>query len=793
MGHGKIHGFGDTNDHAPSTYAEINALMSDADIVKSGGGTQAVVINVADGGLKASLDAITDSSIAKPYIVNVDAGVYSIGDNVLNIPAYVTLQGCGDVILDFTGNTTQEAITMVSGAKLRGIAVQNHLSSAYAINIDTAGSYVIDDITFINVTNGIQVNHASARVTVRQPTFLPFSAPMTSGIKSLVCESFVIYNVRTGGAQAITDLVWATGSGSHVHLFGMFSEETGVVNALRASSSARLEANEFIVKLATKGALIESGATMTIRAGILNENDYGVDISGSGSLLDAYNISMLANTVLNFQAGAGTTARGFGISDPDKFSVDPDAKLQASFLSTVPGDESLTTIAELHVGLPGFPRESAFGEGDSYVNGMKIYTYDAGLDSYTDETAAAKSPTGSTFTMGLDVNDALYCGSIVPISASEYHQFFGIKFLSTVAAVLGSGDMVAEYPTAQTGSITAFADAGGGQVTVTSAAHGLSNGDVVTISGTTNYNGTFEITNVTTNTFEITDTWVANDATGTWGDVWSRFNTMTCQSSGQYYRQNSDLFTAVAGNYQVMFDPRITSDWTKVDPPTLGTNYYWVRFRIRVATITTAPTFQQIKLHSNRAEINADGYRELFGKARAYYGIPVSWNTFQDAGGNMTDQDLWLTTNSRAGMVNNVFNGDGRSVGALFPLPRWVDTSAPLVIEAIIVPAATVSGSLTMTAYLNSSTDGDAIATGDPTVTTGEVSQAITKTVTALQQETFTFELDISDKGKEGAGVPAELLWLNLEATSRPGAGNIFGMSFLVKALQFRDGEHVTQ
>jgi hypothetical protein len=67
-----------------------------------------------------------------------------------------------------------------------------------------------------------------------------------------------------------------------------------------------------------------------------------------------------------------------------------------------------------------------------------------------------------------------------------------------------------------TGSITVFADAGGGQVTVTSAGHGLSNGDSVLITKTTNYDGGYVISNVTTDTFEITATWVADDATGTW-------------------------------------------------------------------------------------------------------------------------------------------------------------------------------------------------------------------------------------------------------------------------------------
>ena len=69
--------------------------------------------------------------------------------------------------------------------------------------------------------------------------------------------------------------------------------------------------------------------------------------------------------------------------------------------------------------------------------------------------------------------------------------------------------------TVETGAITAFADAGGGQVTVTSNTHNLAENEGVIITGTTNYNGTFTATNVTANTFEITDTWVADDATGT--------------------------------------------------------------------------------------------------------------------------------------------------------------------------------------------------------------------------------------------------------------------------------------
>lgn len=52
--------------------------------------------------------------------------------------------------------------------------------------------------------------------------------------------------------------------------------------------------------------------------------------------------------------------------------------------------------------------------------------------------------------------------------------------------------------------------------TVTSTLHGRTNSESVTISGSTNYNGTYTISNVTANTFEITQSFSVDDATGKW-------------------------------------------------------------------------------------------------------------------------------------------------------------------------------------------------------------------------------------------------------------------------------------
>lgn len=66
-----------------------------------------------------------------------------------------------------------------------------------------------------------------------------------------------------------------------------------------------------------------------------------------------------------------------------------------------------------------------------------------------------------------------------------------------------------------TGLVEATWDAGGGETNVTSTGHGLVTGQWVTISGTTSYNGTWQIENIGAVTFRIKMAFVGNE-TGEW-------------------------------------------------------------------------------------------------------------------------------------------------------------------------------------------------------------------------------------------------------------------------------------
>ena len=100
------------------------------------------------------------------------------------------------------------------------------------------------------------------------------------------------------------------------------------------------------------------------------------------------------------------------------------------------------------------------------------------------------------------------------------------------------------------GSITAVADYSGtvaGTVLITSAAHGLTTGFTILISGTTSYDGRYSITKVDANTFYITATFVATE-TGKWGQdeytLPTDFHKSTFFKIGSYilkYRSEEDI------------------------------------------------------------------------------------------------------------------------------------------------------------------------------------------------------------------------------------------------------------
>ena len=120
------------------------------------------------------------------------------------------------------------------------------------------------------------------------------------------------------------------------------------------------------------------------------------------------------------------------------------------------------------------------------------------------------------FTMSQTAKISAWSEYVFPWTIDDIAVLDGIVYLRSGNDVYKMDDAV-NFDANETGkTITAIASAGTGVTTITSSTHGRANGDTVIISGTTSYNGTFTISNVTTNTYTIPTAFEANDATGTY-------------------------------------------------------------------------------------------------------------------------------------------------------------------------------------------------------------------------------------------------------------------------------------
>lgn len=385
-------------------------------------------------------------------------------------------------------------------------------------------------------------------------------------------------------------------------------------------------------------------------------------------------------------------------------------------LDTTNEGQSIRIFDELSVGIPGQGKESIFGEGDSYVNGMLVYSYDG--STYTDITTEAASKEGSTFAFpNTAINSAIYVSTQrLTAGTTDPLQWFGIKHSCITAAV--GGEIVVEY----------------------------------------------------------------------WdGSSWVEFNHMSTDSSGGYYPHGKEIFKRV-GSDQIRFNSNIADDWALNDPTSIGTNYHWARFRT-VSTLTTAPVFEQFKVHSNRTEINADGFVEYFGIGKPLNILPIDAGAFNAANSSPQNQDVYFGDNLAVGRIENRFEANTVDrVGFVNPLPQDLDTSEPIKLILHFVSDEPNSGGeeVDFVVRWSNSNDGDRVygSTQSPTVAPREqsISQSVSFPAVEWTQFSFEFEMDVSDFLTRTASGGGDLFWCTIQ---RNNDGNSAWMVLIQVEIQY--------
>jgi hypothetical protein len=691
-----------------------------------------------------AISQISGSSIVNRYVIECAPGIYA--EDPIVLPQYVGINGKTNSSVTIIPNDINSPLISLGDFSTLSNLTINGVSNSIGVQMLTAGRTSIRTVTIANCNTGMYLNNASSEIVMSAIIILTNDPTGTSiKVDAGTCQ---IASVSIPKETDVLSCVEVSGSSSKVIVDGITINESAVGSVLKANSGATIYLMSSTILgdgASPIGKFVDAsgvGTSVHLNGVEVSYCDICV-LADDGADLDLISVDARnCGTVIEIGAtGSNTTitlvAMSFrGSTNLDMNLLSSTAKIIGT--ANVLADDKINITPGAVLNVSHYSTTSG-DEGFSIKGELHV-----GSPDFPSETCLGE---GDSYTRGLLA-----------------YTFDGASYVDISADVKSNTGSTFTFPNSDVGSAIYISS------------------DLVA-NGTMDYHKFLGFKNSMT-VAQVGGSIIAEYWNGA---TWTEVKTVTCQSSDKYYRQANRLFTAIAGNYQVLLNPNICDDWAKNDDPSVDANdRYWIRLRID-SVPSTLPVFEQFKLHSSRTEYNSDGYQEYFGLARPYVAVPVPWNTFQDAGSTVSNQDLWLSSNTPVGFSNNSFDTAGDSVGAITSLPSWVDTSAPLKVRVSLV--AEVSGSATFVATLNSSNDGSIISQADPASTVGEIQDTKVLTLVQDEQQWVEFEIDVSNIGIEADGKFPDSIWINVEKTV--GTPIVNGMQFELLMLKFRDGGHI--
>jgi len=193
---------------------------------------------------------------------------------------------------------------------------------------------------------------------------------------------------------------------------------------------------------------------------------------------------------------------------------------------------------------------------------------------------------------------------------------------------------------------------------------------------------------------------------------WAQTPFMATDADQPYTQKGWSLATcsSCSEQWRFGFDPdNLPTPWVPVTLTINGTEYtkYWARLRITSA-ITTDALVEQIKLHTNRMEINADGASEYFGRARypktLIFGLD---NAVANALNTPGNEDVAYGADFDLARVRNKFqNVQKHGFGLVQNIEEGLDTSIPLKLTVSYYVEGTATGDVELEADVYTVSDG---------------------------------------------------------------------------------------
>lgn len=387
-------------------------------------------------------DALAASAAGDEVLIY--PGTYNEAVDFTLAPATVRVSGIGspNSVVIAGPDATSPRVVAKTGCSIRGLRIQGPSGANDAVDLSGINGALHNfNITFVTFV-GTGGTGAFIGAAGGPGTIAAFDCTVNGGAMG----SFL----RTGASSA------TYGIDRPVFGFGTLTD------GIRVDGPARVVGQDVLVNGgSTIGDLfqIDAGGFIDITGVTIDGQaslDVGLHVVGDGVDVN-FRAAELEGNVNDIVIDPALTGTGteFLLNScefrQELLSIPPaffqNASIEVIYFDTgVENDRSIRIGAELSVGAPFLGRESTFGEGDSSVNGMSVLSDDGTGTSFVDNTAAARSATGSTFSLfqSTGVGEVAYFGSL-DAGLGGARQFPGISVDGNVAIVLGAGAIQSEY------------------------------------------------------------------------------------------------------------------------------------------------------------------------------------------------------------------------------------------------------------------------------------------------------------------------------------------------------------
>lgn len=186
------------------------------------------------------------------------------------------------------------------------------------------------------------------------------------------------------------------------------------------------------------------------------------------------------------------------------------------------------------------------------------------------------------------------------------------------------------------------------------------------------------------------------------GSVWIPFYTMQTYPD---YPCNTYVksFVSIESKFHIRFGLTTTAPF--VLKTLNGQSKKWIRLRV-VNTLSSIPSGEYVKIHTNSTLVNTDGFIEYFGNARSTKQFPINFSFLSES--SLPDQSFYINPTLSISPSNNVFADNVLSKVAIrFKMPIEIDTSFPIKLNIAFVVNNASAGDVEWVLKYTYTTDDD--------------------------------------------------------------------------------------